>query len=884
MNVFELFGTIAINNEQANKALSDTGKQAKGLSNTMEAAFSKMQGTARKIGAAIATAFAVDKIKDFGQSCAQTFASVAAEESAFAQIMGDYAERATEKMQYVAEKTGMVTTRLTPYMTSMTAKFKGLGYGVDEATNLAAEGLQIAADASAFWDKSLDESMSHLNSFINGSYEGGEAIGLFANDTQMAAYAVQKGIVKEKKAWSELDEARKQATRLEYAKEMMKSSGATGQAALEAEAYANVQANLTEQMRQFHSVIGEPIMNNIMLPAMRRLSQYMPMITEKTEAFLTKYTSGLKRFAGYFSKMFTKDGIDLSALPSALSTALSNIWPKLNGLLMLNFGFAFPHWKDIETKISTWWPPTKRAVENLCTWALQLPSNPDGSIKMMALTVKGWWETVGLPAVKSVSKWSLNLFDHPIEDDATIAAHIGEWWKVAGNRVASACSWTLQLFGEPKESAEQVGSLISTWWDGIVNTIVDICMIPVSLNPTAADGEGVPWFTKLQTWFDAVVATNPEAFNLAIGILTNQTNEDGTRWSEVIADWFHAMVGDIGERLQVTFGVVMPTAEETAKIQQEMTTWLHGADGKSGVVGAIANAIALPFDMAFQECVNIWEEFQKWLESVSNTGTLNTETYEESEWTKGAKYDYRLLGHEGQEWEAFNKWVQATNAFREVEKSGDLYADYEALQADVDAARNAIESAFGKGTFDSLMTDYMSWLGGQVDAETQDYFKEVPLSLAEGTAAELQNEITGLDLEAPVTLVPDYSRINSAISSLGSRVVGTVPTVRWNAEGGIFDRPTIFSTRAGLQGVGEAGAEAIAPIGVLQKYVSDAVASQNAGMVSVLQSMLSTLNQISVNTAGGQQVVLDSGVLVGQIAPAMDMQLGTISGRKGRRN
>ena len=42
-----------------------------------------------------------------------------------------------------------------------------------------------------------------------------------------------------------------------------------------------------------------------------------------------------------------------------------------------------------------------------------------------------------------------------------------------------------------------------------------------------------------------------------------------------------------------------------------------------------------------------------------------------------------------------------------------------------------------------------------------------------------------------------------------------VPTfsVSWNAKGGIFKRPTIFNTpNAGLQGVGEAGAEAIIPL------------------------------------------------------------------------
>lgn len=88
--------------------------------------------------------------------------------------------------------------------------------------------------------------------------------------------------------------------------------------------------------------------------------------------------------------------------------------------------------------------------------------------------------------------------------------------------------------------------------------------------------------------------------------------------------------------------------------------------------------------------------------------------------------------------------------------------------------------------------------------------------------------------------------------------------VKPNAEGAIFSKPTIFDTRLGYQMVGEAGAEAVAPISKLQSYVSDAVRS----------------------TVGGMQfnVVLDTGVLVGQLAPGLDAQLGTISSRRGRGN
>lgn len=274
MELFKLFGTIAVENDEANNAIDETTGKAENSESRMVSAF-------KKIGSAVATYFAVDKIIEFGKSITNAAAEVAAEQSAFEQIMGDYSNTAQEKINQIADATGMVSTRLTPYMTSMTAKFKGLGFDIDDATTLAQDGLTLAADAAAFWDKSLEDSMSGLNSFINGSYEGGEAIGLFANDTQLASYAVKQGIVSETKEWANLDEAKKQATRLQYAQDMMAASGATGQAAKEANQYANVQANLTEKWRQFKAQIGEPLLQNVVLPAMSKLSDIVDLASEK---------------------------------------------------------------------------------------------------------------------------------------------------------------------------------------------------------------------------------------------------------------------------------------------------------------------------------------------------------------------------------------------------------------------------------------------------------------------------------------------------------------------------------------------------------------------------------------------------------------------------
>lgn len=252
--------------DAADRGMASASQQADKLERKFLKAF-------KTIGTAMAAAFTVDKIVGFGKECVQAGAEVNAEMSAFGQIMGDYADEASTKVQGIADATGMVSTRLTPYMTSMTAKFKGLGYDVEDATDMAAKGLNLAADGAAFWDMSMDESTAHLNSFINGSYEGGEAIGLFANDTQMAAFAVQQGLVKSTKEWANLDEATKQATRLEYAENMYEQSGATGQAAKESNQYANVMANLSEKWRQFQAQIGTPLIQNVVIPAVNLLSK-----------------------------------------------------------------------------------------------------------------------------------------------------------------------------------------------------------------------------------------------------------------------------------------------------------------------------------------------------------------------------------------------------------------------------------------------------------------------------------------------------------------------------------------------------------------------------------------------------------------------------------
>lgn len=94
--------------------------------------------------------------------------------------------------------------------------------------------------------------------------------------------------------------------------------------------------------------------------------------------------------------------------------------------------------------------------------------------------------------------------------------------------------------------------------------------------------------------------------------------------------------------------------------------------------------------------------------------------------------------------------------------------------------------------------------------------------------------------------------------------------VKWNAEGGILDKPTIFGmTGDTLLGGGEAGKEAIAPIDTLQTYIREAVRQDNEAIIRTLIEQNGLLMDF-LRRIMPKDVRLSSGALVGELLPLLD--------------
>ena len=258
--IFKLMGTIGLSNSEANKGIDETTNKAEGSAG-------KITGFFKNAAVAIGSAFAAKKLIDFGGLTVQAAAGAKAVQAQFEQVFGESEATATDAVNGMAKEYGMLPNRLKGSFTALTSKFKGLGMSTESAMEQAGTATGIAADAAAFYDKSMEDTQSSLNSFVNGSYEAGEGIGLFANETQMAGWAAQNLGVD----WSTLDEAGKQVARLEFAQAMQEAAGATGQASRESGSYENQMGNLKQAWTDFKALVGgpllEPVVNGLRVAA-----------------------------------------------------------------------------------------------------------------------------------------------------------------------------------------------------------------------------------------------------------------------------------------------------------------------------------------------------------------------------------------------------------------------------------------------------------------------------------------------------------------------------------------------------------------------------------------------------------------------------------------
>lgn len=145
---------------------------------------------------------------------------------------------------------------------------------------------------------------------------------------------------------------------------------------------------------------------------------------------------------------------------------------------------------------------------------------------------------------------------------------------------------------------------------------------------------------------------------------------------------------------------------------------------------------------------------------------------------------------------------------------------------------------------------------------------------ARSAASAVKAAFENMTITIPKPKIPVINVSTSSVS-YGDGGSVSVPnfSVSWNALGGIFDQPTIFNTPAGMQGVGEAGPEAVLPLDTLwakmKEILNEAIAA--SGGASLIDAFIEKLKGIGTGGGGGQPELAGAGGPTIQYSPVYNL-------------
>lgn len=197
-----------------------------------------------------------DAVVDFAKGMPEAAAAVQAAASQFDQTFGETKSTAQAALEGIAEDTGIAATRMQQSFTGIFAFSKTMGADSAEALDLSSRSLLVAADSAAYYDKSIEEVTETLQSFLKGNYENDAALGISATETTRNTAANELYA----KSFNELTEAQKVDVLLSMVEAGNAASGALGQAAREADSWANVTGELDEAVLQLQASLGNPVL------------------------------------------------------------------------------------------------------------------------------------------------------------------------------------------------------------------------------------------------------------------------------------------------------------------------------------------------------------------------------------------------------------------------------------------------------------------------------------------------------------------------------------------------------------------------------------------------------------------------------------------------
>ena len=333
IQIFELVGKFLFDDSEGNEKFDELAKKAEKLGKEVQTAGDKIAGVGTKM---LPVTVAIGGI---GAVAVKASAEVKAMNSQFEQTFGELQDSASDTMNRVATESGILQTRLQGVGTSIYAFAKSSGADSAEALQLMETALKATADASAYYDRSLEDTSESLMSFLKGNFANDAQLGVSCTETTRNAKAMELFGQK----YNDLSEIQKQQTLLKMVTDAQALSGAMGQASRESDGFENVTGNLKESVKQLSAEFGEVLLPTVVsliqkaTAFMQKLSE-MDDGTKKMIVTLALVVGAIAPVLIVVGKVISSVGTIITLFPKVMSgvklvgTGLKTLW----GIMLAN--------------------------------------------------------------------------------------------------------------------------------------------------------------------------------------------------------------------------------------------------------------------------------------------------------------------------------------------------------------------------------------------------------------------------------------------------------------------------------------------------------------------------------------------------------------------
>lgn len=272
-----------------------------------------IQGLAKKAGAALAAAFAVKKIIDFGKSAIELGSDLTEVQNVVDVTFPKMSKQIDAFAKNAALSFGLSETMAKKFTGTFGAMAKAFGFSEGAAYDMSTTLTGLAGDVASFYNLSQDEAYTKLKSVFTGETETLKDLGIVMTQNALDAYAMANGYGK---VTAKMSEAEKVALRFQFVQDQL--ALATGDFSRTSDQWANQVRILSLQFDSLKATIGQGLIN-VLTPVIQVINTIIGKLMSLANAFKS------------FTELVTGKKSDTTASVQAVADAADNASGAVSG-------------------------------------------------------------------------------------------------------------------------------------------------------------------------------------------------------------------------------------------------------------------------------------------------------------------------------------------------------------------------------------------------------------------------------------------------------------------------------------------------------------------------------------------------------------------------